>query len=63
MGISVIIDVCSRHCANPVAEEATGETGIDCLQGLWEDISGRLDLLDKIRKNICYYANSILSLH
>jgi hypothetical protein len=28
-GISVVIDVCSRHCANPVAEEATGETGGD----------------------------------
>ncbi len=28
-GISVIIDVCSRHCAKPVAEEATGETGGD----------------------------------
>ncbi len=137
-GISVIIDVCSRHCANPVAEEATGETGgddflleisdagihdlaiagaeyllddgevrgivqrgqrrtiayrtsaiivpagnpknirsvediakpgvrigvsvIDCLKGLWEDISGRLNLLDKIRKNICYYANGCIAI-
>ena len=25
-GIHVQIDVCSRHCAAPVAEEATGET-------------------------------------
>src|SRR4030042_4183376 len=28
-GIHVEIDVCSRHCAAPVAEEATGETGGD----------------------------------
>ncbi len=137
-GISVIIDVCSRHCAKPVAEEATGETGgddflleiadagihdlaiagaeyllddgevrgivqrgqrrtiayrtsaiivpagnpknirciediakpgvrigvsvIDCLKGLWEDISGRLGLLDKIRRNICYYANGCIAI-
>ncbi len=137
-GISVVIDVCSRHCAKPVAEEATGETGgddflleiadagihdlaiagaeyllddgevrgivqrgqrrtiayrtsaiivpagnpknirciediakpgvrigvsvIDCLKGLWEDISGRLGLLDKIRKNICYYANGCIAI-
>ena len=137
-GIRVEISVCSRHCAKPVAEEATGETGgddflleiadagihdlavagaeyllddgevrgivqrhqrrtiayrtsaiivpsgnpknihcvqdlakpgvrvgvsvIDCLKGLWEDISGRLDLLDKIRKNICYYANGCVAI-
>ncbi|MGQ9662900.1 MAG: substrate-binding domain-containing protein [Kiritimatiellia bacterium] len=28
-GIGVQIDVCSRHCARPEAEEATGETGGD----------------------------------
>ncbi len=137
-GIHVEISVCSRHCAQPVAEEATGETGgddflleiadagihdlaiagaeyllddgevrgivqrhqrrtiayrrsaiivpagnlknircvedmakpgvrvgvsvIDCLKGLWEDISGRLGLLDKIRKNICYYANGCIAI-
>ena len=137
-GIGVQISVCSRHCAQPVAEEATGETGgddflleiadagihdlaiagaeyllddgevrgivqrhqrrtiayrtsaiivpadnpknircvedmtnpgvrvgvsvIDCLKGLWEDISGRLGLLDKIRKNICYYANGCIAI-
>ncbi len=137
-GIHVEIDVCSRHCAEPVAEEATGETGgddflleiadagihdlaiggaeyllddgevrgivqrherrtiayrasaiivpvgnpknirgvedlakpgvrvgvsvIDCLKGLWEDISGRLGLLDKIRKNISYYANGCIAI-
>ncbi len=27
-GIHVAIDVCSRHCAAPVAEEATGETAV-----------------------------------
>jgi len=137
-GIHVEISVCSRHCAQPVAEEATGETGgddflleiadagihdlavagaeyllddgevrgivqrhqrrtiasrvsaiivpagnprnircvedmtkpgvrvgvsvIDCLKGLWEDISGRLGLLDKIRSNICYYANGCIAI-
>jgi molybdate transport system substrate-binding protein len=29
---------------------------------LWEDISGRLGLLDKIRKNICYYANGCIAI-
>jgi len=137
-GIQVQISVCSRHCAKPVAEEATGETGgddflmeiadarihdlaiagaeyllddgevrgivqrhqrrtiayrssaiivpagnpkkircvedmakpgvrvavsvIDCLKGLWEDICGRLGLLDKVRKNICYYANGCVAI-
>lgn len=137
-GINVEISVCSRHCAKPVAEEATGETGgddflleiadagihdlaisgaeyllddgevrgivqrgqrrtiayrtsaiivpagnpknirciediakpgvrigvsvIDCLKGVWEDVSGRLGLLDKIRKNICYYANGCIAI-
>ncbi len=137
-GIHVEISVCSRHCAKPVAEEATGETGgddflleiadagihdlaiagaeyllddgevrgivqrhqrrtiayrrsaiivpvgnpkdircvedmakpgvrvgvsvIDCLKGLWEDISGRLGLLDKIQRNICYYANGCIAI-
>lgn len=28
-GVEVKIDSCSRHCASPVAEEATGETGGD----------------------------------
>jgi len=137
-GIKVEISVCSRHCAQPVAEEATGETGgddflleisdagihdlaiagaeyllddgevrkivqrhqrrtiayrssaivvaagnpknivciedlakpgvrvavsvIDCLKGIWEDVSGRLGLLDKIRDNICYYANGCIAI-
>jgi accessory colonization factor AcfC len=137
-GIHVEIDVCSRHCAAPVAEEATGETGgddflleisdagihdlaiggaeyllddgeirgivqrqerrfiasrvsaiivpagnpkniksvkdmampgvrvgvsvIDCLKGLWEDITGRLGVLNQIRKNISYYANGCIAI-
>lgn len=137
-GIHVQIDVCSRHCAAPVAEEASGETGgddflleisdagihdlaiggaeyllddgeirgfvqrherrfiasrvsaiivpagnpkniksvedmagpgvqvgvsvIDCLKGLWEDITGRLGLMDQIRKNISYYANGCIAI-
>jgi accessory colonization factor AcfC len=137
-GIHVEIDVCSRHCAAPVAEEATGETGgddflleiadagihdlaiggaeyllddgeirgivqrherrfiasrvstiivpagnpkniksvkdmtapgvrvgvsvIDCLKGLWEDITARLGVLDEIRKNISYYANGCIAI-
>ena len=136
--IKVEISVCSRHCAKPVAEEATGQTGgddflleisdagihdlaiagaeyllddgevrgivqrgqrrtiacrssaiivpagnpknircieditkpgvrvgvsvIDCLKGLWEDICGRLGLMDKIRKNIGYYANGCIAI-
>jgi len=35
---------------------------IDCLKGLWEDISGRLGVLDKIRENICYYANGCIAI-
>lgn len=137
-GIAVEIDVCSRHCARPVAEEATGQTGgddflleiaeagvhdlaiggaeyllddgevrgivqkrqrrtigyrtsallvpagnpksirsvqdmarpgvriavsvIDCLKGLWEDICGRLGLVEPIRNNIRYYANGCVAL-
>ncbi|UCG49548.1 MAG: substrate-binding domain-containing protein [Phycisphaerales bacterium] len=137
-GIKVAISVCGRHCAEGVAEEATGQTGgddflleiadagihdlaiagaeyllddgevrgivqkrrrrtiayrtssiivprgnpknitcvedmagpgvrvgisvIDCLKGLWEDISGRLGLLEKIRRNICYYANGCIAI-
>jgi accessory colonization factor AcfC len=137
-GISVLIDVCDRHCANPVPEEATAETSgddflleisdagihdlaiagaeyllddgevrkivqkgqrrtiayrtsaiivpagnpkninsiedltkpgvrlgvsvLDCLKGLWEDISARLYLLDKIRQNISYYANGCIAI-
>jgi accessory colonization factor AcfC len=137
-GVAIEIDVCSRHCAQPVAEEATGETGgddflleiadagihdlaiagaeyllddgevrgivqkrkrrtigyrtsailvpagnpkrirsvedmarpgvriavsvIDCLKGLWEDICGRLGLVEPVRDNICYYANGCIAI-
>jgi accessory colonization factor AcfC len=39
-----------------------GVSVIDCLKGLWEDISGRLGLLDKIRRNISYYANGCIAI-
>ncbi len=137
-GVKIEISVCSRHCAKPEAEEATGETGgddflleisdagihdlaiagaeyllddgeirkivergqrrtigyrssaivvpagnpanihsiedmakpgvklavsvIDCLKGLWEDVCGRLMLLDRIQQNIGYYANGCVSI-
>ncbi len=137
-GIRVEIDVCSRHCASPVAEEATednehadflmeiieagvhdlaiggaeyllddgevrgivvkgerrtialresaiivpagnpakietiedmanrgvrvGISVIDCLKGLWEDICGRLGLLDAVRRNISYRANGCIAI-
>ncbi len=137
-GIAVEISVCSRHCAQPTAEEATGETGgddflleiaeagihdlaiggaeyllddgevrgivqrrkrrtigyrtsallvppgnpqnirsvedlarpgmrvaisvIDCLKGLWEDICGRLGLVEQVRHNISYYANGCIAI-
>ena len=137
-GIRVQIDACSRHCAKPAAEVATGETGggdflieisnagihdlaiggaeyllddgevrgivkkgcrrtiasrvsaiivragnqknirkiedlarpdvrdatsmIDCLKGLWEDVTSRLGLLDAIRPNIAYRANGCIAI-
>ncbi len=137
-GVQVLIDVCNRHCASPVAEEATAESArddflleisdagihdlaiagaeyllddgevrgivkkgcrrtiayrtsalivpagnpahiksiedlarpgvrvaislLDCLKGLWEDICGRLGLLDKIRSNITYRANGCIAI-
>lgn len=35
---------------------------IDCLKGLWEDICGRLGLVEPIRDNICYYANGCIAI-
>jgi len=137
-GTTIEISVCSRHCAKPVAEEATGETGgddflleiadagvhdlaisgaeyllddgevrgivqrgkrrtigyrtsailvpagnprnirsvqdmarpgvriavsvLDCLKGLWEDVCGRLGLVEPVRNNICYYANGCVAI-
>lgn len=39
-----------------------GISVIDCLKGLWEDIGGRLGLLDRIQKNICYHANGCIAI-
>ncbi len=137
-GIGVQISVCNRHCARPVAEEATGQTGgddflveiaeegihdlaisgaeyllddgevrgivrkgkrrtigyrtsallvpagnpknihsvadmaqpgvriavsvLDCLKGLWEDICGRLGLVEPIQSNITYHANGCIAI-
>jgi accessory colonization factor AcfC len=35
---------------------------IDCLKGLWEDICGRLGLLDGVRRNISYRANGCVAI-
>ncbi len=137
-GIKVEISVCSRHCVNPVAEEATednehadflveisedgihdlaiggaeyllddgeirgivvkgerrviasrvsaivvpvgnpaniktvedmakpgvrvGISMIDCLKGLWEDICGRLGLLEGVMQNITFRANGCIAI-
>ncbi|MDP6380018.1 MAG: substrate-binding domain-containing protein [Phycisphaerae bacterium] len=137
-GMRVVIDVCSRHCAEAVAEEATGETGgddflveiseagihdlaiggaeyllddgevrgiiqkgrrrmiacresaiivpkgnpagigsvadltkpgvrvaisvLDCLKGLWEDVCGRLGLLEAVSRNITFHANGCIAI-
>jgi accessory colonization factor AcfC len=39
-----------------------GVSVIDCLKGLWEDITARLGVLDEIRKNISYYANGCIAI-
>lgn len=137
-GVRVEISVCSRHCAEPVAEEATQETGghdflveiaeaaihdlaiggaeyllddgevrgivqrgrrrtiahrcsaiivpagnpaniqgiedlarpgvrvavsvIDCLKGLWEDITARLGLLEAVCRNVTYHASGCIAI-
>ena len=33
-----------------------GVSVIDCLKGLWEDVTGRVGLTDEIRRNITFYA-------
>ena len=35
---------------------------LDCLKGLWEDITARLDLQDQIRRNITFYANGCIAI-
>ncbi len=137
-GITVLISVCSRHCATASAEEANGSTGgddflleiadaaihdlaiggaeyllddgevrgivqrgqrrtiafrrsaiivpagnpknirsladlakpgvrvsvsvLDCLKGLWEDVTARVGLLDEIRSNITFYSNGCIAI-
>ena len=137
-GIPVEISVCSRHCAQPVAEEASGTKGghdflieiaeeaihdlaisgaeyllddgevrgivrkgerrliayrrsalivpagnpanirsvhdlarpgirvgvsvIDCLKGLWEDMTGRLGLTEAVGRNITFHANGCIAI-
>ncbi|MFW6107150.1 MAG: substrate-binding domain-containing protein [bacterium] len=137
-GTRVAVSVCSRHCAQPVAEEARGTTGgddflleiadagihdlaiggaeyllddgevrgivergqrrtiayrrsaiivpagnpaqvrsledmarpgmrvgislIDCLKGLWEDVTARLGLLERVCRNITFHANGCIAI-
>jgi len=35
---------------------------IDCLKGLWEDVTSRLGLLDAIRRNITFHANGCIAI-
>ena len=135
-GIHVDVSVCSRHCAKPEAEEASGQTDdflveisdmgihdlaiggaeyllddgevkgivqkgqrrtiayrasalvvpagnpagilglkdlvrpgirigismLDCLKGLWEDVTARLGILDEVRPNIVFHANGCVAI-
>jgi accessory colonization factor AcfC len=35
---------------------------LDCLKGVWEDVSARAGLLDGVRRNIAFYANGCISI-
>jgi len=35
---------------------------IDCLKGMWEDICGRMGLIDPIRRNITFHANGCIAI-
>ena len=35
---------------------------IDCLKGLWEDVTARLGLLEAVRSNITYHANGCIAI-
>ena len=35
---------------------------IDCLKGLWEDITGRLGILDEVRRNITFRASGCMAI-
>jgi len=52
------------RCVEDLAKPGVrvGVSVIDCLKGLWEDICGRLGILDEIRQNICYYANGCVAI-
>ena len=39
-----------------------GISVIDCLKGLWEDVTGRVGLLEPIRQNISFRANGCVAL-
>jgi accessory colonization factor AcfC len=39
-----------------------GVSVIDCLKGLWEDVVGRLGLVDRFRRNIAFYANGCIAI-
>ncbi len=39
-----------------------GLSVIDCLKGLWEDVSGRAGLTDEIRKNVAFYASGCVAI-
>lgn len=39
-----------------------GVSVLDCLKGLWEDITARLGLLDAVRRNITFYANGCIAI-
>lgn len=35
---------------------------IDCLKGLWEDVTGRAGLTDEVRRNITFHANGCVAI-
>jgi molybdate transport system substrate-binding protein len=39
-----------------------GISVIDCLKGLWEDVTGRVGLSDEVRRNITFYASGCVAI-
>ncbi len=39
-----------------------GVSVIDCLKGLWEDVTARIGLLDEVRRNITFFANGCIAI-
>jgi len=39
-----------------------GVSVIDCLKGLWEDVTGRVGLTDEVRRNITFYASGCVAI-